>query len=425
MQRLVAEISWATGAQVLNVVIALGTLKVWAEYLPPQELGRMALVITSASMFTGIVFEPLGRAALLKYTHFADIGEKAQFVAAAASTFAMITALALLSLVGLSFITATFGPISWTTPFFLAGFFTMDNIRFFSQTILTCERDQKAIATITIIDTGLRATLLWITLATLGGRSNVALAGNLAGATASAMFSVFSCRRHLVGLTSAPILLDVRARQRRQLIFRYALPLAPANLLSHLAEAASRYIIAVSLGLHHAGLFVAIYGMVRRPFGMLSDIGRSVLMPAYIEARTRNRVSAARRIRFLWIMIIISGSAFGTLFFHLFRGEFVELLLSPSYASAAPYLLSTAASMSILNANTVLSGILLSHGDTRSLLVGNGIATAAIIALTSILGSTLGFHGAILAMGLGYFAQFSYLLARSLRSREWAGRSAT
>jgi O-antigen/teichoic acid export membrane protein len=124
-------------------------------------------------------------------------------------------------------------------------------------------------------------------------------------------------------------------------------------------------------------------------------------------------------------MIIISGSAFGTLFFHLFRGEFVELLLSPSYASAAPYLLSTAASMSILNANTVLSGILLSHGDTRSLLVGNGIATAAIIALTSILGSTLGFHGAILAMGLGYFAQFSYLLARSLRSREWAGRSAT
>lgn len=425
MKRLMSEVSWATGAQLINAFIALGTLKVWAEYLPPRELGLMALVITSASILAGIVLEPLGRATLLKYTSFADLGEKSQFITAAANTFSLVTALTLTAVLVLSLLTIAFQRFDWTISFFLAGFFLIDSIRFFSQTILTCERNQKAVAAITIVDASLRATLLWVAVATFGGCSEIALAGNMAGATLAAIFSTFQCRHHLLRLSPSQLIFDPRSSKRLKLIFHHAIPVAPANLLSHLSEATSRYIIASTLGLHHAGLFVATYGMVRRPYGMLADIGRTVMMPAYIEAVTRNQETLVRRLRFLWLTLVLGGSALGTLFLHFFRSELVEFLLSPDYASAATYLTSIALSVLILNTNTVLSGMLMSNGDTTSLLVGNGVATAVIVALTGFMASTLGFQGAIIAMGLGYLGQFLYLLARSLRGHRRAGRSHT
>lgn len=417
MKRVIREISWATIGQVVNAAIALITLKIWAIYLTPAELGHMALIISAASVLAGIVVDPLVRAMLVQYSVHAEAGRGEEFRAVGWAIVAKSSSICIVAIIAIGVPLSYFLDLHWSTPLLVAGLFAVDARRYFEQTLLAARRRQRAVAMISVGDVCSRLMFLWLFLLSLGVSAHVAVAGNLLGALIALTLLLVITRSG-----DRPSISSIDGEMREQMrkeVLRIAWPILPSNILANVSEMGSRYIIAAMLDLHQAGIFVASYGLVKRPFGMLSDIGFTTMMPAYSEAIASNNSHAARHIKFIWLYGIAFLSLIGAALFYVLREPIVVLLLSRDYATVSDYFFGIAATVAIFNICAVINGILLAHGDSKSILIGNVVAAALTTAMMFALIPLYGLHGAVRGMGIGYLVQFTLLSVISLRYRRY------
>lgn len=413
MKRVTHEISWATAGQVINAVIALITLKVWAVYLTPAELGIMALTISAASILAGIVVDPLARAMLVRYSVHAEVGRGKEFRVVGWAIVAKSMTVCIAAIVAIGVPLSYFLDLHWSTPLLVAGLFAVDARRCFEQTLLAARRRQRAVAMISVGDVCSRLMFLWLFLLSLGVSAHIAVAGNLLGALiALTLLLVITRSDDRPSISSIDG--DIREQMRNE-VLRIAWPIVPSNILANVSEMGSRYIIATMLDLHQAGIFVASYGLVKRPFGMLSDIGFTAMMPVYSEAIARNNSHAARHIKFIWLYGIAILSLIGAALFYVLGEPIVVLLLSRDYTTASDYFFGIATTVAILNICAVINGVLLAHGDSKSILIGNAVAAALTTTMMFALIPLYGLHGAVRGMGIGYLVQFTLLFVVSLR----------
>ena len=409
MKRIFREISWTSAGQVINVGVALVTLKVWAVYLAPAELGLMALIISAASILAGIAVDPLVRAMLVRYSVHAEAGNDKEFRTVGWAIIARVVVLTISAIVLIGVAVCHFLDLHWSTPLLVAGLFAIDARRYFEQTLLAASRRQQLVAMISVGDVSFRLAFLWLFLEILGSSAYVAVAGNLLGALiVLTLLLVITRSGDSPGISQIARGVDEQVRKE---VMQIAWPIVPSNILANVSEMSSRYIIAAMLGLHQAGIFVAVFGLVKRPFGMLSDIGFMAMLPAYSEALAKHQTNEAARIRFVWFCGTVFLSIIGVALFYFLDDLIVTALLSESFGTASEYFLAIGIAMVIYNVIAIFNGVLLAHGDSRSVLIGNVVAAVLTIVMLFSLVPVYGLHGAVWSIEVGYLLQFAILLA--------------
>jgi O-antigen/teichoic acid export membrane protein len=413
MKRIFREVSWASVGQVINVGVALITLKVWAVYLTPAELGLMALIISAPSILAGIVIDPLVRAMLVRYSVYAETGTEKGFRTVVWGVIARVVVMCVGSIFLIGAAICYFLDLHWSTPLLVAGLFAVDARRYFEQTLHAAARRQQVVALISVGDVCFRLVFLWLFLEGLDSSAYVAVAGNLTGALIVLTLLLVMTRtgdRPTVSLIDREFSKNVRKE-----ILLIAWPIVPSNVLANVSEMSSRYIIAAMLGLHQAGIFVAVYGLVKRPFGMLSDIGFMAMLPAYSEALAKHNTIEATRIRFIWFSGIVLLSVIGVTLFYFLGETIIAILLSKNFEAAGEYFVIIGSVIAIYNIISIYNGVLLAHGDSRSVLIGNVISAALTVSMLFFLIPLNGLQGAVWAIGVGYILQAIFLFAISLR----------
>ena len=413
MKRIFRDVSWASVGQFINVGVALVTLKVWAVYLAPAELGLMALIISVPSILAGIAIDPIVRAMLVRYSFHFEAGKEKEFRTIVWAIIARFGVICVGAIILIGAAVCHFLDLHWSTPLLVAGLFAVDAKRYFEQTLHAAGRRQQLVAMISVGDVSFRLAFLWLFLEGIGSSAYLAVAGNLLGALVLLTLLLVITRssdRQRASLVCCNFKINVRKE-----IFEIAWPIVPSNILANVSEMSSRYIIAALLGLHQTGIFVTIYGLVKRPFGMLSDIGFMAMLPVYSESLAKHNTSEATRIRFIWFLSIISLSAIGVALFY-FLGELIVLiLLSKSFEVAKEYFLAIGIAMAIYNVIAIYNGVLLAHGASRSVLIGNVISSILIPTACMLLIPSYGLHGAILGVCVGYMLHLTTLLIMAHR----------
>lgn len=420
--RSAQDVWWASAGQAINVIVALASLKVWASYLLPADLGLMGLLIGAASVLVGVVVGPLTQATFVSYAAYSRDGKGREFRTASAGAIFGCAAACAGAIVVIGTAVSVHLGLHWSTPLLVAGLFTVDAQTSFERMLLAAARRQREVATIAVGDAWLRFVFVWLLLSAFEPTGYTAVLGNLLGGIAWLLVM-----RGAMKLEAYPGEKSIDDGLRRRIceeLVRIARPLFPSGVLANLSEAGTRYIIAAMIGLQPAGVFVMGYGLVRRPFGMVFDVAYVTMTPALSEAIARRSLTDVRRTQRTWMAFVALSSITGAGLFHVLREPLVMLLLSEQYQSVADLLFGMAITVAIYNLCGVINGFLITRGDSRAALANNLVGAIAGLSLTIALCPLFGLVGAVWALGIGFTTQlFSSIITLRASDRRQQGNS--
>lgn len=396
----------------------MGMIKVWASYLEPAELGLMGLVVGVASILLGMGIGPLLQAMFVRYTGHTQTGNARQFRTASGKLVRARTVWLMVLIVLAGYPATWYFALHWATPLAIMGLVIVDVIRAFEQRLFAAARRQRDLALTSAGDVLARLCFVWLFLHWFGGTAYAALFGNLFGA---ALFVILM--RLALRLEAFPGAQDVASDLRQSMeteISRLAKPLLPSMVLANLTEMGNRYFIGATLGLPAAGLFVAGYGFVKRPYGMLNHVGEMTMTPVLGGAIHQGHAAEIRRARHIWLLFVAGLSALGAGLFWVLREPLVTIFLSDKYAGVTELLFGLAVAVSVFNIASVFNWFSMTLGDSSAVLINNIVGAAATSVLTIVLCLMFGLEGAVWALIIGYGLQLatSVLTFRSVRKRQ-------
>jgi O-antigen/teichoic acid export membrane protein len=400
---LFQDLSWAASGQALNVFVALASLKVWAVYLVPSELGLMGLIIGLSSILVGVAVSPLLQVALVSNVHHSRQGRAHEFRSVTSSILRTRVGFVAMLVVIIGVPIALYFDLHWTTPLVVAGLFLIDARRSYEEMLFASRRRQREVAMIAFGDASCRLMCVWLALVVGPATAYAAIVGNFIGA-----FLFLLLLRLLFPLEAFPGAFSVADELRLPMqheILLQAKPLVPSAILTNLAEMGNRYIIGAMIGLGAAGLFIISYGLVKRPYGMLNHVIAMTITPVLSDALVSNNLDTIRRTRYLWMVFAGVPSVLGVVLFYVFEQPIVTVLLSKQYREAGDMLFGLALAIAICNVCNVLNGFLTTLGKTNAVLISNACGCFTTLALTVWLCSVMGVWGAIWALAAGYSLQ--------------------
>jgi len=399
-----SDIVWVGAGQVLSAFAMLAMMKVWSIYLEPNDLGLMALIVGIASILLGISFGPLFHGIFIFYNEHAVNGNAHSFRAVSSSIIKRrgISAAILIGVVGYP-ISWYFG-LHWSTPILVAGLLAVDVIRVFEQRLFAASRRHRDVAMVAAGDAFFRLCFVWIFLHTLQHSPYTAIVGNQFGAFLFVVVMRISLRLEGYTVKRHVVPLEIQG-EITNAICHIAKPLLPSMVLANLTEMGNRYIITAILGLHAAGLFVVGYGFVKRPYGMLNNIGEMTMVPGLRWAVTNGSAGDIVRSRRFSIMFISSISIIGALLFFVLRDPLVTIFLSGKYADVSEILFGLAVAITLFNVANVFNWFSLTLGDSRVVLLNNVVGSITTVVLTIVLCLMYGLIGTVWALIIGYSMQ--------------------
>ena len=410
--------AWVLIGQVLNAIAILAMIKVWAVYLTPDQLGLMGLIIGIASILLGVLMGPYFQAILVCYAKYNTEDKNSAFrlISRELITRRAVIAVSVVLIFGYTLVALDY--ISWPTPLLTAGLLSVDTVRVFEQRFLTAARRQKEVAFLLAGDTVVRLIGVWITLHLLDNNALEAVLGNFLGAT---LF--LFCVRLMIHSETMAVGSQIEQGLKREItstVEKIAKPLLPAQLLSNLTEMGNRYLIAATLGLHASGMFIAGHGFVRRPYGMLNNIGEVTFIPILANAVAEKTNSTINSVRIKWIAFIFIFSLSGAILFYFLREYLTILLLSDKYMEISELLFGLAFALMLYNLASVFNWFSMTLGNSRAVLINNIVGATATSVLTIVLCLMLGISGAVWALIVGYGMQLvaSILTYLAVRKRQ-------
>lgn len=415
MRLLAGDGLWVLAGQLFSLIAVLASFKLWAVYLDPEEVGLMGLIVGFASALVGIAIGPFTQTIVVTYATYALEGRKHEFRDAGSRIIVKISLLVLAITLCVGFPLVHFLKLQGIAPLLIAGLFATDAWRAFEISLFAAARRQRQVAILHCGDAWFRLAFLWLSLASFAPTAYTAIFGTLVGAI---VFIV------LVRLLTQPEAYPGRRAEETDLITQrlvsLAKPLFPAMVFANITSVLNRYLIAATIGLGPAGLFVVAYGLVRRPYGLLNSVTDWTMRPALASAIAERDAAKAALARRLWLAVGGGFAILGVLLFYMLKGPVVHILLSSEYVEASDLLSGTAIALALFNIANIFNGFSLTAGDSRSVLISNAVGALSGGALTFILCLLYGLPGAVWALAGGYLLQLatSLITSRRLLSRQ-------
>lgn len=386
------DVLWIAGGQVLAVVCALLSLRVWSTYLAPAEFGYMALVVTFASIMVGVVSGPMVQAIMVCFARHDADGQAQPFRAeTSALLWRWIGIIAAVTVIA-AWPVARITGLDTVSLLAIAPLFAIDTRREYERVLFSVGSRQRVVSLITTADVWARLIGVWAALALFEPSARIAILGNVV-ASAAVLGGVLMSRRVAWPPRQSP---DAAWRQElRREISALALPLVPSSIFTNLTEMSSRYILGLTSGLHAAGLFVMGYGLVKRPFGMVRDVGAMVMLPLLSRTLVGGGRGEIRRVQALWLGSIAAVCIAGGLLFLALGDYIVPLLMTSVYAVEVIRLVPPLAlGIGLFTIASVLDDFLLCERRSRAVLVNRAIAFVVSTALLLVMSRSYGLAGA-------------------------------
>lgn len=364
----------------------------------------MALIVNIPSILVGVSLNPIFQGLLIYFNDNAENDDQNSFRIVSIGIVRKRAYQVILGILALGF------PIAWIfeahlfTPFMIASLYSLDSIRVFEQRLLTAARRQREAAMISVGDIFFRLVFVWALLHIFGSSAYLAVAGNIIGALLFVLamylfgnYQYLPSRQPLVGMEKKTTI--------EEKVLDFSKPLVPSAILANVTEMGNRYLIGAILGLQATGLFVAAYGLVKRPYGMLNYVGEMVMSPALREAIRSERADEIARTRRQYLLFITSFSLVGALLFSVLSEILVAIFLSNNYMPIAELLPSIALAIALFNIANVFNWFSMTLGRSRAVLINNMVGSSATILLTIVFCFLIGIEGAVFSLLAGYSLQ--------------------
>ncbi len=378
-------------------------MKLWTVYLIPAQMGLMALIVGTSSILMGVFSAPILQTIFVSYPTYKqqNKGQEFRLISNSIINIRMIKIVVLIFVFGIPL--TWFWKLHWTTPFAVAGLFSVDTIRVFERNMLASGRRLREVTIITIGDILFRLVFVWFFLFIFHSSAYIAIIGNLAGAAAFIIVVKFT---FTLESFSKGIELDKKFQSQVSVkILNLAKPLMPSMILANVTEMGNRYFIGATIGLEAAGLFVVSYGFVKRPYGMLNHVGEMTMTPIVKNSVLENNKLKSKRARWQWILFIGFFSLLGALLFYLLREPLVLTFLSDKYIEAVNLLFGIAIAVTFYNIANIFSFFSMTMDNSKAVLINNVVGSTTTMSLTVILCLRFGINGAVLALIAGYTLQ--------------------
>lgn len=390
---------WVLSGQVLAVVSAISSLWVWARYLTPDELGLMALVLATASILVGVVSGPILQAVVVNFPREEAQGHARAFRSVTSHYMRRNLGIVFVVVLLLACLIAQFTEAELIPLLAIPPLFLIDSMREYERMLFACAGRHRVVSAINVADVWVRLVVVWGALELFGGSASVAVAGNALGATIVLILVYRGLQRVAVPAEASPN--DAFEQRIRDLLRKVSIPLVPAAVVTNLTEMSARYVIAGATGLYAAGLFSVAYGVVKRPYGMVRDVGAMVLMPLLSREHADGSAAGIRHVRRVWMVGMIAVCLLGGALFWLLSDVIVDALLTSSYSEVETLIPPLVVGIAMYNVATVLDDFLICQSRSGAVLLNRTAGLIANLTLLVWLSTTFGLQGAAWALAGG------------------------
>lgn len=401
--------------QVLGAVGALVGMRLLTEFVPPALFGELAVVMATLALCQGILYFPLGQAALRYFPDVAASRQEAHLRQIIVREY--ISRFNLLGLVCLG--AAAVGALIWQhfswSAFFLAiTLLALDGWKTLEIVLSNGARKQVSYSFLVAADGSARPIFAAISAWLWQPSLQTVLLGQCCAALITLV--VFRCMTMNSNTKGVPIA-ETTTPSLAKKLNAYAKPLAWAPIIGWVAGVADRYIIGGLLGFAAAGIYAAAYGLASRPFILLGTVSEATFRQPYYAAVSAGQSAKSSRLFKTWLGLNVMTGIAGVAVIWLWRGQLTALLLAPAYQAAADLLPWIALGYTVLAISQAYERMGYAYGDTSRI--------TAIQLIGAILAVGFGFAGTYLVGILGAaIAVPAYFSAQLILTRQMAKHSA-
>ncbi|MDP3349062.1 MAG: oligosaccharide flippase family protein [Hydrogenophaga sp.] len=379
-------------------LIALITLRVATTLLSPEEMGKVALVVTTTAFFALLLINPVGMFINRRLHAWQASGRGVGYLVRYAGYIALVAAIAA---VGLPLFVRT-GLISFGIPTVWLIALVCGSVIFntVNQTAIPCLNllgDSRRFILLTVA-TLIASFLAAVTLVlTVQRTAEYWMLGILLGQALLALIGTRDLFAQLSRSNTASIQQPIH-RQHLRSLFAFSWPVAIAAGLGWVQAQGYRYLMVEDLGLAQVGLFVAGYGLSA---GIIA--GFESVLTTYFQPRLYRDASATdpqlqtkawRR----YASAVIPSLVLTVGLLVVLAPDLTRLLLGEKFQAAASFVIWGALAEAARVLASVYSLIAHVHMRTRWLIWPNVVGAVISIVACSLLMPVFGAHGA--GMGL-------------------------
>jgi len=418
MPVLLRDGAWVALGQAGAALATLVGIRVLTEYLTLEVFGAVALLLGATTFAMSLLVNPLMQG-LLRF--HADAVRQGRVDVLRTAVVPMLTKVA--AGAGVLFVMAgLIQGLAKGTPLWLgllvAGIFAVDATRSMEFTFLNAGRQHRPMAIWSAGEAWARLVAAVALIVWWGGTASSVLLGYLAASSLMLWTWYGFARADAIVLGRHPVV--SLTEDFTQSLRTYALPLVPLAVIAWMSALADRYVIGGLWGLAEAGLYAAAYGLVARPFLMLSTITELVARPVYYSAVAEGDTSRSERILWTWLLLVTVCGGVGFTIFWLFKDLIAAWLLAEPYRHSAPLLPWIAAGYWLLILSHVFERACYAYHATRAVLLIYGAGAVAALALLYPAISIFGSAGAAAAVPVYFGAQLLTAAWLSRQSRRQA-----
>lgn len=177
-------------------------------------------------------------------------------------------------------------------------------------------------------------------------------------------------------------------------LLRLASPMLGANLLAFVSRNLDNLLIGLLIGARPLGFYAIAYQVIQVPEYVLGASARTTVLPAIVQAKTREERSAAYFGALGLLAALATPAAIGCC---LEADNVVRLVLGPAWSSAAPLVAILAPLGVIYGCLQLNTAALAGLGDTRG-----QIASSLLTSAAGILGIVAGLHWGVRGVAFGF-----------------------
>jgi O-antigen/teichoic acid export membrane protein len=403
-RQIIFDGMWVATAQLTSAIGALVTVRVLTEVLTPEKFGILTLALGIVTFGQALLCTPILQA-LLRYYPEMHTREDVETLCLTAKRMilrrgsypvaigAMVSAPAYL-----------FWDMPIVTVILAVSCMLIEMRRSYSVTLFNPTRRQKPFAAVMTLDAVLRPTLAWLLARVTTFEVEAVLTAFIATSLIGVVVSSIWGLDEDTGKESR-----VQSQVIETRIQTFSLPLLPLAAVGWMNGTLDRYVIAGMLGAAQAGLYAAAYGLVSRPFLMVSHILEQTLRPVYYELSSRDD-ELTNKYFYLWLNLALVGGVLGWVFIFLFAHPIADVLLGTQFSEAASVMPWIAAAYATLMVVQVLEKRLYIASQTRRVLIVEVVGVAAVILTLPLLLSRFGVEGGSIALFIGSAVQIGALL---------------
>lgn len=396
-RQFLKQLSWAAFGQIATAAGLLVGIRLVTEYVSPSIYGNVTLLLGltsfAYSLFSGPLFQVLlrffpnaqtsGEEELLRYTVF-ELAKKAMFYTS------------ILLIIG----GAVYGFLTGNPRWFgvlLAAILVVDVLKILEIGLLNAARKQRECALWNIAETWGRPACAIFLVSNFQVNAGLILFGYFC---ASAL--VLLCFRPKKRPIKDEEMMDDREQRHRVLvkdIYRYALPLVPAALVSGVNSLSDRYVIGGFLGFEQVGIYAAASSLMIRPFIIACGIIEQSVRPIYF-ASVASESSESKTILRKWLLYASGICIIGVLLVVVLRHQIVNLVLAPKYRTIVDLLPWLAFGYACYSISFIYENVFYAYKKTVVIFKINTIMAIITVFITLIMTYTYGLLGAAMSVML-------------------------